>query len=300
MDKEIVVIGTVYVDIKGYPISNYVPTGRNAGFIEQFHGGVGRNIAEDIANMGEKVAMVGLVDKGGIGADVVAHLNNHGVNTLGLHAVEDGMGTWLAIFDEQGNISANISKRPNLLPIVDVLEECGDALFANAQGILLEIDVEEPIVAKTFALAEKYGVDVYAVISNINITMERFAYIQKSKCFVINRQEAGVFFGIDEHGKTKEEMLALVKASLVDKKLDAMVVTMDAEGSVYASVSGEEGMCEAQKVNVVDTTGAGDSFFAGFATALCQGKTMAEACALGTQIASRVISYKDNVYKENL
>ena len=119
MAKEIVVIGTVYVDIKGYPFENYVPTGRNAGRIEQFHGGVGRNIAEDIANLGEQVAMVGLVDKGGIGTDVVAHLKERGVNTVGLRATEDGMGTWLAVFNEQGDLSANISKRPNLLPIVE-------------------------------------------------------------------------------------------------------------------------------------------------------------------------------------
>ena len=46
----IVVIGAVFVDIKGYPGSNFIPTGRNAGRGEQVHGGVGRNVAEDIAN----------------------------------------------------------------------------------------------------------------------------------------------------------------------------------------------------------------------------------------------------------
>ena len=36
----IVVIGAVFVDIKGYPLSAYIPGGRNAGRIEQVHGGV--------------------------------------------------------------------------------------------------------------------------------------------------------------------------------------------------------------------------------------------------------------------
>ena len=31
----IVVIGAVFVDIKGYPLSTYIPGGRNAGRIEQ-------------------------------------------------------------------------------------------------------------------------------------------------------------------------------------------------------------------------------------------------------------------------
>ena len=37
----IVVIGAVFVDIKGYPEAGFIPTGRNAGRVEQIHGGVG-------------------------------------------------------------------------------------------------------------------------------------------------------------------------------------------------------------------------------------------------------------------
>ena len=51
----IVVIGTVFVDIKGFPESVYIQNGRNVGRIEYVHGGVSRNVVEDIANM-EKIA----------------------------------------------------------------------------------------------------------------------------------------------------------------------------------------------------------------------------------------------------
>ena len=47
----IVVIGAVFVDVKGYPDYAYIPAGRNAGRVEYVHGGVGRNVAEDIANV---------------------------------------------------------------------------------------------------------------------------------------------------------------------------------------------------------------------------------------------------------
>ena len=39
-----------------------------------------------------------------------------------------------------------------------------------------------------------------------------------------------------------------------------MVVTMGAQGAVYATNDGEEGWCPAKKVDVKDTTGAGDIF----------------------------------------
>ena len=47
----IVVIGAVFVDIKGFPDDAYIPDGRNVGRIEYIHGGVCRNVAEDIANV---------------------------------------------------------------------------------------------------------------------------------------------------------------------------------------------------------------------------------------------------------
>ena len=58
----IVVIGTTFVDVKGYPFGEYVPAGRNAGRIIEVHGGVARNIAEDIANVGLAPTLVSMVD----------------------------------------------------------------------------------------------------------------------------------------------------------------------------------------------------------------------------------------------
>ena len=47
----IVVLGAVFVDIKGFPEDVYIPDGRNAGKVEYVHGGVSRNVVEDIANI---------------------------------------------------------------------------------------------------------------------------------------------------------------------------------------------------------------------------------------------------------
>ena len=56
----IVVLGAVFVDIKGYPSDVYIPGGRNAGRVEQMHGGVSRNIVEDIANVELQPTFIGL------------------------------------------------------------------------------------------------------------------------------------------------------------------------------------------------------------------------------------------------
>ena len=91
----IVVIGAVFVDIKGYPLSTYIPGGRNAGRVEQVHGGVCRNVAEDIANVELRPTFVSLVDDTGSGQDVIDKLARHKVNTRYIKRMPDGMGTCL-------------------------------------------------------------------------------------------------------------------------------------------------------------------------------------------------------------
>mgnify|MGYP006898647275 CR=1 FL=1 len=58
----ILVIGATFVDIKGFPFDNYLPTGRNAGRVEYVHGGVARNVVEDIANVELRPTFLGIVD----------------------------------------------------------------------------------------------------------------------------------------------------------------------------------------------------------------------------------------------
>lgn len=70
---------------------------------------------------------------------------------------------------------------------------------------------------------------------------------------------------------------------------------MGGDGAVYANLAGEKGVCPARKVQVKDTTGAGDSFCAGVAIGMTYGKTMAEAVEIGTTLAASVITSSENV-----
>ena len=257
----IVVIGAVFVDIKGYPLSTYIPGGRNAGRMEQVHGGVSRNVAEDIANVELRPTFVGLVDDSGMGQDVIDKLENHKVNTRFNKKVPDGMGTWLAIFDNRGDVTAAISKRPDTTPLIGLLAEQGDEIFADCDSIALELDLEKETVKQTLKYAKKYGKKVYAVVSNMSIAMERRDFLQQIDCFVCNQQEAGLLFSDDYDHLEPEEMCRV----------------------------------PAKKVDVIDTTGAGDAFFAGTVIGLTYGKTLAESCEIGSRLAASVICITENV-----
>ena len=291
----IVVIGAVFVDVKGYPEANFIPTGRNAGRVEHVHGGVGRNVAEDIANCELRPTLVSLVDESGDGADVIRKLKNHKVNTDYIWKTRDGMGTWLAIFDNDGDVAASISKRPNLLPIADILDQHGDAIFADADSIICEIDIDKEIVKRVFKLARKHGKKVFSVVGNMSIALERRDFMKSIDCFVCNIQEAGLLFFDDYSQKTPDEMVEILSEKVIAAQIPSMIVTMGGDGAVYADLNGEKGWCPARKVEVKDTTGAGDSFCAGVAIGLTYGKTLREACEIGAMLAASVIVTTESV-----
>lgn len=291
----IVVIGAVFVDVKGYPEAAFIPTGRNAGRVEQIHGGVGRNVAEDVTNCELRPTFISLVDESGVSADVVKKLKSHKVNTDYIRATPDGLGTWLAVFNNEGDVYASISKRPDLRPIAGILDEHGDEIFGNADSVIIEIDIDKEVVKRVFRLAQKYGKKVYAVVSNMSIALERRDFLQSVDCFVCNIQEAGILFSDDYSHLTPAEMAVVLSQKVGQAQIPSMIVTMGGDGAVYADRSGTYGHCPARKVAVNDTTGAGDSFCAGVAIGLTYGKTLAEACQIGAQLAASVIVTSENV-----
>ena len=291
----IVVVGAVFVDVKGFPEDQYIPTGRNAGKVEIVHGGVGRNVAEDIANIELRPTFVSLVDDTAEGEEVINKLRNHKVNTDYIRRVRDGMGMWLAVFDNMGDIAGSISKRPDLGPICEMLDEKGDEIFRNADSIIMEIDIDKEIVKRVFRYAEKYHKPVYAVVANMSIATQRRDFLQSIDCFVCNQQEAGILFVSDFSDMSPEELCDDLSRRVISAQIPSMVVTMGSRGAVYADMHGDNGVYPAQKVTVRDTTGAGDAFCAGVAIGLTYKKSMREAVEIGTRLAASVITESENV-----
>ena len=291
----IAVIGATFVDIKGFPSDSYIPTGRNVGRVEYIHGGVARNVVEDIANVELRPIFLGIVDDTPMGRDVVQKLQNHKVNTDYVLTRPDGMGTWLAVFDNNGDVAGSISKRPNMLPVADLLEEKGDEIFSQISSVVIEVDLDKEIVKLTLELAQKHNVKVFGVVSNMSLASKRRDFLKSFDCFICNQQEAGQLFLDDYSDCTPEEMAQVLSEKVQGAKIPSMVVTMGAQGAVYADLAGNTGVCPARKVQVKDTTGAGDAFCAGVSIGLTYGKTLPQAIDIGSTLAASVIISEENV-----
>ena len=203
--------------------------------------------------------------------------------------------TWLAVFDNNGDVAGSISKRPNMLPLVKLLEEKGDEIFESADSVVLEVDLDKEIVKKVLELSEKHHTKSFALVSNMSIAAERRDFLKRFDCFICNQQEAGLLF-LDDYSKASPaEMRDILAEKVVRANIPAMVVTMGGKGAVYAERTGLKGVCPARNVQVKDTTGAGDAFCAGVAIGLTYGKTMPASIEMGSFLAASVITSSENV-----
>ena len=290
----IVVIGNVFVDIKGFPDDVYSPAGRNAGRVETVHGGVGRNVAEDIANVELRPVFVSMVDDTAQGEEVLRKLRNHKVNTDYVVSTPNGMGVWLAVFDNTGDLAGSISKRPEMYPLLDLIERKGDEIFREADSIVIEVDMDKDIVKRVLHYAEKYGVKVFGVVSNMVLASQRRDFLQSVDCFVCNVLEAGILFVDDFTQMEPEELADAIQERIVKANIPSMVVTMGSRGAIWASMEGDKGYFPPESVKVRDTSGAGDAFCAGVAIGLTYGKTMLESVRIGTHLAASVITVSES------
>ena len=285
------VIGFVFVDIKGFAGGNYNPLGRNLGEVRFIHGGVSRNVAENIANTGMPVSFASLTEDSALGNDVTKRLFAHGCDTTYMKTVErGGIGTWMVILDETGNVAGQISSPPDTAALEALTAQRGDEMVAGCDSIILELDTSEALDEAVLALAKKYGKPVYTVVGNMSIILARPDFVAALDCFVCNEIEAGRMFGLDLSKTAPDDMLALLKEKIAAVGCRAMVITMGEQGAVYYERdTGIGGIAPAIPTKLVDSTGAGDAFLSGVVMGLSRGLPLLRAVDAGTALASATI-----------
>lgn len=291
----VTVIGTVFVDCKGFALQPYLPTGRNLGTICFTHGGVGRNVAENMARLALPVAFVATVDATGLGEEVIARLRRTGIDTRYCQAVDNGMGMWLAIMDRNGDLAGSISQMPSLDGLENLILMQGEEIVASSSHIVLELDLNEEIARSITRLARHRNKPVYGIPGNLNVVLRNRDILKGLDCFICNHIEAERLSGIPFGQLTRSEQMAQCGAIARQEGLQSLVITLGAEGAVYYDrVSDASGYQPVFPVELVDSSGAGDAFFSGTVMGLIHQQPLAEAVLYGTKAAGWTIGSKEN------
>ena len=290
------VFGSIFVDVKGFPFGKYLPTGRNIGDVKFIHGGVCRNVAEDLANISQPVSFVTMFEDSGIGEEVRRRLAAHGVDLKYAVSAPAGMGMWLAVMDEKGDLAGSISRQPDFSAMEKLVKgRCGEIL-SECSELVLEVDMNAAIAEAVFDAAEKAGRDVYVVVGNMGVILKHPEYLAKAKMFIMNEIEAGCLFGCEFDPSKPQDVLEHTIIEAKKRGIGEIVVTLGEYGAVFFdAASNDSGHIPPIKARLVDSTGAGDAFFSGTVAARINGLSLREAAQKGTRLASLTIQSKESV-----
>ncbi|MHB8916673.1 MAG: carbohydrate kinase family protein [Desulfocucumaceae bacterium] len=296
MDLNVAVIGTIFIDCKGFAKQKYNPLGRNLGIVKFVHGGVGRNVAENLANLGLPVFFVSTVDNSALGTEVVHRLNRAGVNLEFLsYADQKGMGMWLAVLDQKGDLAGSISQMPDLGLLESLVAEKGRIVVEKASHIVLELDLNESISRRIVEISRRYNKPIYGIPGNLDVIMKNQDLLGCMDCFICNDIEGGRLLGKDLTGLEAEELQEVLTRYVKGGGPPSMVITLGARGSVYYdSRTREKGFQPAFQTEVTDSSGAGDAFFSGTVMGLIRNRPLGEAVIYGTRVAYWTIQVEEN------
>jgi pseudouridine kinase len=289
----ILVIGTASIDTKGRAAQEIQTGTSTPGAIRVSVGGVARNVAENLANLGEPVVLLSAVGDDGSGRRILQQAAECGIDTSRvLVDAEHRTAAYLAVLDDTGDHVMSIDdmtiSRDLLTPGYLYRRR---ALFRDAQMIVLDANLSPAAFETIFRLARRYGVPVCADPTTATLAPGLCPYLSELTLVAPNAAEAEALCDVQVTGRES----ALVAAQkLVAMGVKIAIVTLGATGLVYAS-SEESGHIPAVEVEIVELTGAGDALTAAVVFGLLNDFPVDEAVRLGTSAAALTVHSRSTV-----
>ncbi len=216
------------------------------GVFQQLFGGKGANQACAAAALGAEVTMIGCVGHDPFGASVRADLEASGVATQWLHQCDDfATGTALINVDSSGENTIAVASGANRALEKQQINTALQAFDPDIVIVGFEIGIE----SATYALQAGHALGAATICNPSPVDLTDRSWVSDTTTIVVNEHEAIAFRGA---------------ASLFELGSRDVVITRGAFGATRHRVDQVEEF-EAFKVNVVDTTGAGDAFCAALA-----------------------------------
>lgn len=263
----IAVLGSTNMDLVAYvataPRRGETVTGHRFRTVP---GGKGANQAVAAARSGGTVSMIGSVGDDDFGLRLRGALEDSGVETGGLRTVEGESGTAHIVVDDEGGNAIVVV--PGANGTVRELADGDEQRIAAADALLLQLEIPLAGVLAGARAAHEHGVRV--VLTPAPAQQLPSELLAVTDLLVPNEHEAAVLTGKSDPRDAAAALLALVPE---------VVVTLGAEGSLYAVRDAEPVHVPAPRVTAADTTAAGDTFVGALAVAYGEGRAMPDAMA---------------------
>lgn len=275
----ILVAGGCNVDTLAHLDSSAIPATSNPGRIGRSAGGVARNVAANLALLGDEVSLVGAV-----GADESGDFLLDSITAVDTGRVRrsERTGSYLAVIDDRGDLVIGVAD----MTATETIEDIGPV--QGFDWLVLDGNLLPDPVTRALHDAERAEIPVLLdPVGVAKATRLRAAASLRVHTFTPNHDELLAFTGLDDI----DEAISAVHT----RGVDWVWLRQGAASSRLHGDDGTDAHIAAIPGPVVNVTGAGDAMLAGYLHALAHGAEPVEAAEYGAATATLTIGSPQTV-----
>ena len=292
MQPSVVVIGAASLDMKGRSDTPLVEGTSNPGSIRISPGGVGRNVAENLARLGVSTMLLSAVGDDSVGKYLLDATNAGGVDVSRLIvSSEFPSASYLAVVDDNGNPVLSIDDMHIMELVTPKHIYANRRWITGASMVVLDGNLSPASIKSAVSVAAKASVPVCVDPASVALSPRVSPHLSQLFMVVPNQAEAEALSGVP---CSDSDQAAAAAQRLVSMGVSTAVITLAEKGLVYAT-SEETGRVPAMQVEVTDPTGGGDALTGALVFGLVNGFSVSEAVRLGVSAAALTLSSTDTV-----
>ncbi len=286
MSRKILVIGGANVDIKGRMFQPTEFGTSNPGQMWQTAGGVARNIAENLVLLGNRVRLITALGQDDNGKFLLRHLRAMGIDVKHILVCPSRpTGVYLAMVRNTGELELAVSDMSVMECLTSEALDSRKSAFNDVQMVFMDANLPAQSLVLGFQMAKARGLMTVADPVSASKSLRLIPCLSDINLVTPSRDELAAMTGMSVYHLADVKKAAL---HLRSKGVQRVIVTLGEQGVLMATEEGEHHF-PAKRVNVVDVTGAGDSFTAGLIHGWQRGMSIPEAVELGQDLAARIV-----------
>lgn len=276
----VAVVGGCNMDIGGQPYKPLLWQDSNPGSVSFTPGGVGRNIAHNLALLGQPVVLLSLFAQDAMASQLRASCTDAGIDISHCGSIAGASSSaYLFITDENGEMELAVSGMELYNHITPAYLQSKLPVVQNAAICITDTNLP----AETLEyLAQNSGAPLFADAVSTTKAKKLLKILPKLHTLQLNRLEAQVLTGLPIQD---DDDLPKAARALLQTGLTQVFITLGKQG-VYCANAAQHCLVPPYPGPVANTTGAGDSFMAAIAWAHTKGFGLVQSAKAGQAAAS--------------
>ena len=288
----ICIVGGSNIDIQGFSQTKLNLYDSNPGTIQKGFGGVGRNIAENLALLDTKPKLISPIGDDNFSNELVQYMKNVGCDMSNSMKIENSqLSTYLSVLNEENEMVVAIAAMDILEKFDKDFISTKKDLISKSDILVLDTNLKKDVLEYLSSTHKKTVIDLVSTKKAVKIK----DFLGNFHTIKANKLEIEVITDITI--KSQEDLIKAAKV-LLEKGVTNVFITLGSKGIFYMNNEKYEIIAN-PNISAVDITGAGDSFAAGVAFSLYNNfeiEKMAR-CALSMSILNLFQRFKQKYFK---